>query len=86
MGAVAITAEQAEDLRALGVEPIEKKDGRRKDGGEHEAYEAEALGQGQITELLQTRLDDLLPEPLDDVQEREEEERQVVMDLLNGTG
>ena len=65
----------------------DRDEGRSPQGRrEHEAYEAEAFGQGQITELLQTRLDDLLPEPLDDVQEREEEERQLVMDLLNGTG
>jgi len=46
--------------------------------------EAEALGQGTIQQLVRDALDALLPEPLDDVLEREAEQRVRVAELLDG--
>lgn len=73
---LAITEAQTVTLRAQGVEPIDKTDRRFKGrGGQHLVYEAEALGQGVLEQLLRERLDALLPEPLADVLAREERER-----------
>ena len=79
---VAITEEQTEMLRAQGMEPIQKTDGRFKDKHPHLAYEAEALGQAALEALLRDRLDGLLPEPLDRVLERESQQRTKVARLL----
>jgi hypothetical protein len=70
-----ITDAQMADLRARGVEPIEKRDNRYLDGNPHQAYECEALGQGEIQDIVRARLDELLPEPLDDIRKREDEQR-----------
>ena len=43
--------------------------------GVHEAVETEALSQAVIVDILRTRLEELLPEPLEAVQERAEEQR-----------
>jgi hypothetical protein len=73
---LAITEAQTVTLRAQGVEPIDKTDRRFKGrAGQHLAFEAEALGQGVLEQLLRERLDALLPEPLADVLEREARER-----------
>jgi hypothetical protein len=62
---------------------IEKTDHRFKgDRGKHEAVETEALSQKLIIRLLRNRLDKLLPEPLDRVLVREEEERERIRDHL----
>ena len=53
---IAITEEQVE---TLDLEPIWKVDGR--DRLEREAFEAEALGQAGLVELVQETLDELLP-------------------------
>lgn len=79
---VALTEDQVADLATRGVEPILKTDDRYTDGHPHEAYECEALGQGPIVELLRARLDELLPEPLEDVLEREREQREQVRKAL----
>jgi len=79
---VALTAEQVEGLRLRGVEPILKKDDRYIDQHPHEAFECEALGQGPIVAALRDRLDELLPEPIEDVLEREAEEKQKVRRVL----
>jgi hypothetical protein len=44
-------------------------------GVKHDAYETEALNQGVLVQLLIDELDALLPEPLDDVLEREQQEQ-----------
>jgi hypothetical protein len=62
---------------------IIKHDRRFADGGEHEAVETEALSQRIIVEIVQKRLDELLPEPLENVQEREREQRRQIEELLN---
>jgi hypothetical protein len=47
------------------------------------AVELEALGQRRIVALVREALDDLLPEPLDDVLVREDRERAAVAALLD---
>jgi hypothetical protein len=44
---------------------------RYADGRPHEAVETEALRQTVLMEILRSRLDELIPEPLGRVQERE---------------
>lgn len=71
---LAITPEQVE---AHGLTPIAKNDQRYKGGrGQHEAWETEALGQSLVVDLVRTRLEALLPEPLQDVLERQDRERE----------
>jgi hypothetical protein len=50
---------------------IIKRDKRFNNGGAHEAVETEALSQGLIVETVTNRLDELRPQPLDSVLERE---------------
>ncbi len=66
----------------LGFEPIEKTDRRYKDGRPHEAYEAEAVGQGVLSSVVTNLLDGLLPEPLEDLHERERAEREETLARL----
>jgi hypothetical protein len=61
---------------------IIKRDRRYKDGRPHEAVETEALSQAVIVELLRGRLEELLPEPLEHVLEREKSQRAAVRRLL----
>lgn len=63
------------DERDLPV--IVKPDRRYKPTRHHEAIEVESLGQATVTELIRAELDALLPEPLADVLEREEDQREV---------
>jgi hypothetical protein len=61
---------------------IIKTDKRFNNGGKHEAVETEALSQKLIVQLTRNRLKQLLPEPLEDVLEREAEERAKVREHL----
>jgi hypothetical protein len=61
---------------------IIKHDRRFADGGAHEAVETEALSQRIIVDIVRSRLEELLPEPLASVQEREAEQRQQIEQLL----
>jgi hypothetical protein len=79
---VAVTERQGELLRDAGAEPIRKTDRRYTDGRPHEAFEAEALGQEVLSQLVVDALDQLLPEPLGAVLEREAGERAVVLARL----
>jgi hypothetical protein len=76
---LALTREQVEqyDLPVLG-----KHDRRFADGGAHEAVETEALSQRVIVNIVRNRLEELLPEPLERVHEREREQRQRIEQLL----
>jgi hypothetical protein len=65
-------------LKRRGVKPIKKNDHRYKDGRPHLAFEAEAIGQAEIVAMLRKRLDELLPEPLAAVLEREARQRRQV--------
>jgi hypothetical protein len=76
---IALTAKQVRDY---DLPQIIKHDRRYKDGGAHWAVETEALRQTVLTEILRTWLDDRLPEPLPDVQEREARERADIERLL----
>jgi hypothetical protein len=62
---------------------IIKHDRRFKDGGAHQAVETEALSQRIIVEIVRNRLEELLPEPLEGVHEREREQRQEIERLLS---
>jgi hypothetical protein len=74
---VALTVDQAR-----GLPTHEKIDRRFRPHQKHEAVEVEALGQGVVTGIIRDALDELLPEPLDDVVEREDEQREQVRAVL----
>jgi hypothetical protein len=75
---IAITGEQIEkhDL------PIISKPDKRFKPVQFHAVETEALGKDVIIELVRTALDDLLPEPLVNIQVREQQEREAVRHAL----
>jgi hypothetical protein len=77
---VAITSEQVSGHK---LTPIMKQD-RRYGRGEHPAVECEALGQSTVLGLVREALDDLLPEPLANVRERERQQRTEVARKLDG--
>ena len=58
-------------VREYDLPVIIKHDRRYSDGRPHEAVETEALRQTVLMDILRARLDELLPEPLERVQERE---------------
>ena len=78
---VALTEEQVSDYN---LPFITKRDRRYKDGRPHEAVETEALRQTVLMEILRARLDDLIPEPLTRVQERERRQRRRIAAILRG--
>ncbi len=80
---LAVTEEQ---VRERDLPIIMKVDGRYKKRVPHPAVETEALGQRTIVEIVRGHLDDLLPEPLDDVLEREQEQREEAARLLVEAG
>lgn len=65
-------------VRDHDLPAIQKLDRRYKPPRAGLAYETEALSQTIVKELLVSRLDELLPEPLADVQERERAQRRLV--------
>ncbi len=71
---LALTEEQVEnhDLARLAIRKI---DNRYNPPRVHDAIETEALSQTIIVNILRNRLDELLPEPLDHVLERERIQR-----------
>lgn len=74
---LAMTDELAEQY---GIEPIQKTDGRTK--RTHPAIEVESLGQSRLLELVRTHLEELLPQPLEEVRLREAIERQIMRTRL----
>lgn len=78
---IAITAEQA-----IGLPVISKPDRRYKPIRYHDAVETEALGQAEIVRIVREHLDRLLPQPLNEVLERERDQRDAVSELLRGFG
>ena len=58
----------AEQIEIFGLTVISKYDARTK--SHHDAVETEALGQTAIVDLLEMRLEDLLPEPIEDMNVR----------------
>jgi hypothetical protein len=75
---VALTGEQA-----AGLPAIEKVDRRCKPPRRSMAVEVEALGQGAVTSLVKTALDELLPEPIETVQVRQRRDKQRVRLMLD---
>jgi hypothetical protein len=75
---VAITA-----IQARRIDPILKPDRRYRPPRTYEAWETEALGQTRVVALLRSALDALIPEPIDDVRVREDEQREAVARLLD---
>jgi hypothetical protein len=73
---IGLTPEQT-----AGIEPIWKVDGRDRIG--RWAWEVESLGQAAAVRLVQDALDTRLPEPLADVQEREQAQREQLADVLS---
>jgi hypothetical protein len=61
---------------------ISKPDRRYRGTGYFDAVETEALGQARIVAAMRARLDELMPEPLGDVLEREQVQRAEVADQL----
>jgi hypothetical protein len=76
---IAITQEQIDERN---LEPVWKTDSRYTPPKTHYAWETEALGQGTIVQLVRDQLDWLLPEPLEDVLEKEREQQEQVADVL----
>jgi hypothetical protein len=72
---IALTEKQANVSRRLRQLAITKLDNRYKPAKAYEAIECEALGQGVLVRLVRRYLDNLLPQPLDVVGEREGMER-----------
>jgi hypothetical protein len=76
---LALTEDQ---VRVYDLPRIVKHDRRYKDGRPHEAVETEAISQRVLIEILRARLNELLPEPLARVQEREARQRRQIAALL----
>ena len=79
---LALTDEQVDERIAQHRDAvvIEKLDNRS--GNLYPAMETEALGQARIVQILTDRLDELMPEPLDDVLARQEEQRAEIEERL----
>jgi hypothetical protein len=71
---VALTPEQVAASPRLRQSVIVKKDSRYKWPRRYRAVECEAVGQAVLERMLRQALDAMLPEPLADVQLREERE------------
>lgn len=82
---IALTAQQLDqyDLRRL---QIEKPDRRYKPVRYHPAVETEALSQQVLVGIVRAQLDAELPEPLDRVLEREEQQRERLARVLAQRG
>lgn len=76
---IALTAEQ---VREFDLPVISKADNRYRPVRYYDAVETEAIGQAEIVAALRSRLDELLPEPLDDVRERQQQQREQVTQQL----
>jgi hypothetical protein len=70
-GRLAITEEQ---VRRYSLPVISKPDRRYKPARYHDAVETEALGQNIIVGIVRDHLNSILPEPIEDVQERESDQ------------
>src|SRR5262245_13925195 len=79
---VALTPEQVARSPRLRRLAIDKVDRRYKPPRPYRAIECEAVGQAVLERMLRKVLDDLLPEPLERVQVREERQRKRLAALL----
>lgn len=78
---IAITMDQVEEHNLTG---LQKSDHRYRPARTFDAWECEALGQREITDLVTGALDRLLPTSLRLVQERESDERARLEEFLEG--
>jgi hypothetical protein len=83
---IALTEKQVNATPRLRELVIEKLDRRYKPPRRYQAIECEAVGQGVLERLLRGRLDQMLPEPLHDVLEREAQQRVTMARLLKRAG
>lgn len=81
---LAITPDQAADLAAGGMSPVPKTDRRYVPPRRGLAWEAEALGQKYLRDLIVTELDARLPRPLRDVRRDETREATLMREYLDG--
>ena len=81
---VALTPEQVKRNPRLRSLAIDKLDYRCKPPRSYRAIECEAVGQAVLERMLRKVLDDLLPEPLEHVHERERRQRKLLAALLRG--
>jgi hypothetical protein len=79
---IALTQAQVDADPRLEALVIEKLDRRYKPPKPYSAVECEAVGQRVLVELVRDWLDAQLPEPLDDVLAREDEQRRQVAEIL----
>jgi len=79
---IALTQEQVDVDPALLALAITKTDKRYKHGRPYQAIECEAVGQVTLEQLLRAKLNELLPEPLESVLARQEEQRAVLTERL----
>jgi hypothetical protein len=79
---LALTEEQVEQYDLARLQ-IMKPDRRYKPVRYHPAVETEALSQRVIVDIVRSALEDRLPEPLADVQERADRERAAVIAALS---
>ena len=80
---VAITMDQVAEH---SLTPLQKADHRYRPAKTYEAWECEALGQREIIDLVTAALDQLLPEPLSTVLEREADQKAGLEEFLDGWG
>jgi hypothetical protein len=77
---LALTEEQ---VAAYRLPTVNKSDKRYRDGeGDHEAVETEALSQSIIVGIVREWLDGLLPQPLEEIEESEAEQRKILRLLI----
>jgi hypothetical protein len=78
---VALTTQQVD---RFGLRPlvIRKLDRRHRPPRYFDAVETEALGQARIVAVVRARLDELMPEPIADVRERQRRQREQVAEQL----
>ena len=79
---IALTEKQVNASKRLRESAITKLDNRNKPAKRYEAVECEAIGQSTLVKLARRWLEKQLPEPLEDVLAREEEQREEVAALL----
>ena len=79
---IMLTEARCAQLKRRGVRPVEKRDRRYRDGNPHKAFEVEALRQRVVEQIVRDRLEELAPEPLAAVLEREEREREEARERL----
>jgi hypothetical protein len=82
-----ITEKQCKMLqRKYSMEPIAKVDKRFKPHRHYWAFEAEALGQNMVMDIIRKRLEEMAPDPLSAVLEREREEKAELREWLQQRG